>query len=134
MFFWGSNKHRNQWWASKEWKNSQRNFKEIFINIVEKSSGTKPSSLGDSSNHLLDETTVGKIIDIYRDHLSVIAIKLSVTQNGRFNLPHTTTQDVNEIINYLSSGKATGPVGIPVKFIKLSANTMDSHLTDKHYK
>ena len=38
-------------------------FNEHYINIVEKSYGTKPSSLGDSANHVLDEITVGKIID-----------------------------------------------------------------------
>ena len=37
-------------------------FHEHYINIVEKSSGTKPSSLGDFANSLLDETTLGKII------------------------------------------------------------------------
>ena len=26
MFFWGSNEHRNQWWASKWWKNSSQKF------------------------------------------------------------------------------------------------------------
>ena len=64
-----------QWWASKWWKNPYRIFNEHDINIVEKSSGTKPSSLGDSANPSLDETNVGKIIDNYRDHPSVIAIK-----------------------------------------------------------
>ena len=38
-------------------------FNEHYINIVEKSYGTKPSSLGDSANLVLDEITVGKIID-----------------------------------------------------------------------
>ena len=36
---------------------------------------------------------------------------------------------MNKIINWLSSGKATGLDGIPVKFIKLSANIIDSHLS-----
>ena len=78
-------------------------------------------SLGVSANPLLDETTVGKIIDTYQDHSSVIAIKSSITQNSKFNLPHETTQDINKIINLLSSDKATGPDGIPVKFTKLFA-------------
>ena len=55
---------------------------------------------------------------------------MSVTQNSKFNLPHATTQDINKIINSLSSDKATGPDGIPVKFIKLSANVIDSHLAN----
>lgn len=49
-------------------------FNEHCINTVEKSSGTKPSSLEDSPSPLLDETAVGKTIDTYRDHPSVVAI------------------------------------------------------------
>ena len=60
-------------------------FNEYCINKVEKYSGNKPSSLGDSANALLDETVVGKIINTYCDHPSVIAIKSSVTQNSKFN-------------------------------------------------
>ena len=104
-------------------------FNEHYINIVEISSGSKPSSLRDSTNPLLP-TTVGKIIDTHGDHPSVIAIKSSVTQNSKFNLPHATTQNINKIINSLSSDMAAGPDGIPVKFIKLSANVIDSHLAN----
>ena len=105
-------------------------FLTSIINILEKSSGTKPCSLGDSTNPLLDETTVEKIIDTYRDHPSAVAIKSSVTQNSKFNLPHASTQEINKIINLLSSDKATGPDGVPVKFIKISANVIDSHLVN----
>ena len=59
-----------------------KTFNQHYINIAGKSSGTKSSSLGDSANALLEETTVGKIIDTYRDHPSVIAIKSSITQNS----------------------------------------------------
>ena len=55
-----------------------------------------------------------------------MAIKLSVPQNNKFNLP----QDIDKIINSLSSDKTTGPDGISVKFIKLSANVIDSHLAN----
>lgn len=51
-----------------------------YINIAEKSSGTNPSSLGDSTNPSLDATKVGQIIDRYRNHLSAIDIKSSVTK------------------------------------------------------
>ena len=101
-------------------------YNEHYIYIVEKSTGIKPSSLGDSANPFLDKTTVGKIIDGYRDHPSVIAIESSVTQNSKFNLPHATTQDINKITNSLSSDKATGREGIPVKFINPFANVIDS--------
>ena len=100
-------------------------FSKHYTNIVEKSSGTKPSSLRDSTNPLLDETTVEKIIDTYRDYPTVIAIKSSVTQNWKSSLPHAITQDINKIINSLNSDKATGPDCMAVKFIKLSANVTD---------
>ena len=61
-------------------------FSKHYINIAEKSSGTNPSSLGDSTNPSFDETNVGKIIDRYRHHLSAIDIKSSVTRNSKFNL------------------------------------------------
>ena len=50
---------------------------------------------------------IGKIIDTYQDYPSVIAFKLSVMQNSKFE-PHATTQDRNKIIDSLSSEKAIG--------------------------
>ena len=71
-----------------------------------------------------------KIIEKYNNHPSVRAVKSSVTHNNKFELPYATTQDVNEIINSLKTDKAKGQYGIPAKFIKLSLNTIDSHLTN----
>ena len=48
----------------------------------------------------------------------------------KFNLPHPITQDINKTINLLNTEKATGPNEIPVKVIKLSANVIDSHLSN----
>ena len=79
-------------------------FNKHYINTLEKSSGTMPSSLGDSANPLPDETTVGKTIDTYRDHPSIIPIKSSVTQNNKFHLPHATTQDINHQFVKLRQG------------------------------
>ena len=71
---------------------------------------------------------IRKIIDTYQDHPRVIAIKSPVTHNSKFKIPHATTQDINS----LSPDKATGPDSIPVKFIKLSANVIDSHFTNRN--
>ena len=77
-----------------------------------------------------------KIIDTYRNHSRFRAIKTSVTRNRKYNLPHATTQNINEIINAINSGKATSPDGIPVESIKLSVNAIDSHVanTTNKYK
>ena len=64
---------------------------------------------------------------LLRSSKSYRAIKLSVTQNSKFNLPHATTQDKKNH-QYVSSDKATGPNVVPVKFIKLSTSVIDRHL------
>ena len=46
------------------------------------------------------------------------------------DLPHAATRDINKIINSLSPDKATGPDDIPAKFVKLSANVIDSDLAN----
>ena len=62
----------------------------------------------------------GKVIDAYRNHLSVVAIKSSLTKNSKFNLRHAITLDIYKIINLFNSDKATGSDSILVKFIKLN--------------
>ena len=41
---------------------------------------------------------------------------------------HTTTQDINKIINALKNDNDKGHGRTPAKFIKLSANVIDNHL------
>ena len=46
-------------------------FNEHYINTVEKSSGKKPLSLGNSSDASQDEMTVKEIISVYSNHPSI---------------------------------------------------------------
>ena len=98
--------------------------------MYKKTSGIKPSCLRGASNSSFDQNTVEKIIEKYNNHQSVRAVKSSVTHNNKSELPYATTQDINKIINSLKTDKATGPYGVPTKFIKLSLNAIDSHLTN----
>ena len=45
-------------------------------------------------------------------------------------MPHPSTKDINNIIKSLNVNKGTGPDDIPAKFIRMSANVIDSHLTN----
>ena len=42
-----------------------------------------------------------------------------------FDLPPASEEDINKIVKSLNANKATGPDGIPLKLIKLSANVVD---------
>ena len=41
-----------------------------------------------------------------------------------------TASDINKIIKSLNTNKATGPDGIPAKFVQMSANVIDCHLSN----
>ena len=105
-------------------------FNQNYINIVENSSGKKPSSLGDCLNASQDELTVKEIISVYSNHPSIQKIKSVFNTDSKFDLPKPTASDINKIIKSLDTSKATGPDGIPAKFVQMSANVIDCHLSN----
>ena len=103
-------------------------FNEQCINIVEKSPGKIPLSLGNSSDASQDEMTVKKIIFVYSNYPSIRKIKNLCVPENKFDLPYASTSDINKIIKSLNVNKAKGPDGISAKFVKMSANVNDCHL------
>ena len=90
-------------------------FNNHYINIVEKSSGSAPKSIGDSSNPNNDKSTVLNIISAYKNHPSIIKIKECSINSIPFDFPKPTVEDISLIIKSLNPKKATGPDGIPIK-------------------
>ena len=105
-------------------------FNENYINIVENTSGTKPSSLGNCSNKSCDEMTVKEIISVHSSHPSIKRIKQFFITDKNFDLPKANVSDVNKIIKSLNTNKAKGPDGISAKFVKMSASVIDCHLAN----
>ena len=105
-------------------------FNQNYINIVENSSGKKPSSLGDCLNASQDELTVKEIISLYSNHPSIQKIKSLFNTDSKFDLPKPTAKDINKIVKSLDTNKATRPDGIPTKFVQMSANVIDCHLSN----
>ena len=102
-------------------------FNNHYINIVEKSSGTAPKSIGDPLDPKQDSDTVQKIIQHYQNHPSIIRIKNNFTISKPSDFPEPTVKDINSIIKFLDPKKATGPEGIPIKILRHASNTIDSH-------
>ena len=88
-----------------------------YINIIENTSGVPRVTQGNPNNPNEDNTTVKNIIKQYENHSSIINIK------NHINSP-STRFDIKNII----PKKATGPDKIPLKIVRLSANTVESHL------
>ena len=103
-------------------------FNNHYINIVEKSSGSAPKTIGDSSNPNNDKSTVLNIISAYKNHPSIIKIKECSINSIPFDFPKPTVEDISLIIKSLNPKKATGPDGIPIKVLRYASNAIDSHL------
>ena len=97
-------------------------FNENYINIVEISTGNKPSSLGNCEDSAQDDTTVDIIISKYSSHPSVQKIKREFSLVKEFELPYASAKDMDQIIKSLDINKAKVPDGISAKFVKISAN------------
>ena len=102
-------------------------FNNHYINIIEKTSGLTPKSIGNSSNPDHDKSTVKEIIESSKNHPSIIKIKECSKNLTRFDFPKPTAVDISLIIKSLNPKKATGPDGIPIKTIKYASNAIDSH-------
>ena len=100
------------------------------MNIVDNSSGKKPSSLGDCLNTPQDELTDKEIISVYSNHPSIQKIKSTFNTDWKFDRPRPTASDINKIIKSLDTNKATRPGFIPAKCVQVSANVIDCHLSN----
>ena len=71
-----------------------------------------------------------KIIESKKNHPSVATITENVLPDSlSFDLLPASKEDINKIIKSLNASKVTGPDGVTLKLIKLSANFVDKYLT-----
>ena len=105
-------------------------FNENYINIVEISSGKKPSSLGNCEDSAQDDATVYKIISKYSSHSSVQKIKREFSIDKESELANASAKDINQILKSLDINKVKGPDGISAKFVKTSADIIDCHMAN----
>ena len=57
-------------------------------------------------------------------------IKSVLNTDSKFDLPKPTASDINKIIKSIDTNKATGPDDISAKFVQMSANVIDCHLSN----
>ena len=103
-----------------------KRFNEHYVNIVEWSSGFKPSKMSFSvksrNNHFLKS-----IVNQYKDHPSIVNIRQNVLNNthmdtSSFSTDEVTPDKVNSIIKSLDVTKASGTDKIPMKLIILASD------------
>ena len=110
-----------------------KKFNEHYINIVEKTSGIKPSNLGELHNSKDHDETIDLIIKSYENHPSVDKIKNILNkETGNsigFAFKNTNTSNVKKLLKNLDVKKAVGNDTIPPKLLKIAADSLSRPLT-----
>ena len=104
-------------------------FNVYYTNIVQNTSGRIPSKVGAINQSLTDIEIVNRMIDSYKKHPSMKLIEENLSQKDSFHFANASARDVNRIIWNINLNKAVSLDKIPPKFVKLSANVIDAHLT-----
>ena len=101
-----------------------KEFNSYYINIAKTPSGKAPMKLENNLDYINDSLITKRIIEKYKNHPSIKAIQ------DTFPVKKAKFEEINKILRIKNSRKATGPGKIPPKIVKMSANIMDSHLTN----
>ena len=105
-------------------------FNDHYNNIVEKSSGKKPSSIAESVPCLDDRSIVRLILQKYDNHPSVLAIIQSLENSfTTFSFQEVSTDNVFRLLRAINDNKSTGEDKIPPKLVHLAARELSIPLT-----
>ena len=86
--------------------------------------------LENNLDYINDSLITKRIIKKYKCHPSIKAIQDIFPVKKQFKIEKAKVEQVNKILRNINSRKATGPDKIPPKIVKMSANIIDSHLTN----
>ena len=115
-----------------EEKEIVRIFNDHYINIIERSCGTKPANVGKEQEIEDNKKSVKVICKSYANHKIIKAIKENnIAKNltvGSSHLPKVSSYDVEQLLRNIDSKKSTGIDEIPPKLIKLSAKVFSKPL------
>ena len=107
-----------------------KEFNSYYINIAKTPSGKSPMKLENNLDYINDSLITKRIIEKYKNHPSIKAIQDTFPVKKEFKIEEAKFEEINKILRIKNSRKATGPGKIPPKIVKMSANIMDSHLTN----
>ena len=66
----------------------------------------------------------------YKNHPGINQIRTECSNPKIYSLPEAKKEEINILIKRLNPQQPTGPDGIPLKILKLSADVIDKQLTN----
>ena len=104
-------------------------FNNHYINIVEKTSGQKPCNISDTVKYDDDRLLVRLILEKYKDHPSVLAIREGSDTSNSFSFHEVQHHEVWALLRSLDGKRSTGEDQIPPKLVHLAADELTAPLT-----
>ena len=106
-------------------------FNTEYINIVERSTGSKPEAFA-LSGKVSDDNTflISEIVDKYHNHPSILKIKeIEDDRQSTFDFPEVNVNDVSKLFDVLKSKISAGEDKIPANLVKLAKPFLVKPLT-----
>ena len=107
-----------------------KEFNSYYTNIAKTTSGKPPMKLENNLDYINDSLITKRVIEKYKNHPSIKAIQDTFSVKKEFKIEEAMVEQINKTLRNINSRKATGPDKIPPKIVKMSANIIDSHLTN----
>ena len=108
-------------------------FNKRYINITEESGGQKPINIAKSYSIDNDRQAVEFICNSYRNHPSIIKIKINITTKGNINnntiFSPVSSDEVRKLLQQLNPRRAIGNDKIPPALIKIAAEPLRTPLS-----
>ena len=107
-----------------------KEFNSYYLNIAKATSGKPQMKLENNLDYINDSSITKRIIKKYKNRPSIKAIQDIFPVKKEFKIEEAKVEQTNNILRNINSRKATGPDKISPKIVKMSANVIDSHLTN----
>ena len=92
--------------------------------------GQPPQALGNPKDQANDIASLDAVINSYKNYPSINQIRKGWPNPKLYSFPEAKKEEINIVIKRMNPRKATGPDGIPLEIIELSAYFIDKHLTN----
>ena len=86
--------------------------------------------LENNLDYINDLLITKQIIEKYKNHPSIKSIQDTFPLKKQFKIEESKVEQVNKVLRNINSRKATGSDKFPPKIVRMSANIIDSHLTN----
>ena len=111
-----------------------KKFNEHYVQIVEKSCGTKPTNISQEYGDMSETKAIHLICKTFENHQSIKEISRNLIESATLTqgitLAFVSPEHVKNLLQNVDQKKSAGIDKIPPKLVQLSADTLSSPLSN----